>query len=136
MNTYEALYRVIKENMPDTLNIVFNNLDENTENCGVCFKGTGSDPVRKLDGSLGNRSMRLIINYNTKDVFAGFEYGEQVVERLIQIINMGYRDDDTGELLVAVNNIKLVGNINYLGKNRNNSLNCFSINFLVTYGLL
>ena len=134
MTIYEALYRSIKELMPTDFDIVFNNLDENSEQCGLGFKGTGAGNIRHLDGSIGNRSMRLVVNYNTKDVFAGFDYGERIVEKLTNSFNIGYRDDESGELLVYISNIKLLGNINYLGKNKNNSINCFSINFIITYG--
>ena len=136
MNIYEALYRSIKEAMPQDLDIVFNNLNENIEQCGIGFKGTGAPIINHLDGTYGNRSMRLVINYNMKDTFNGFDYGERIIESLTQMHNVGYKDNDTGELLVYINKIRLSGDVNFLKKNVNNGLNCFSINFLITYGKL
>ena len=134
MTLHRALYESIKEEMPSDFPVVSDNFDENSENCGICFKGGGSDPIRHLDGSLANRTSRVVINYNTKDMFAGYDYGKRIVEALIKMVNIGYRDNETGELIVVINNIKLTNDVNFIRKNRNNGLNCFSINFMLTYG--
>ena len=134
MTLYEGLYRSIKELMPDTLKITFNNFDENSENCGIAFKGAGSDVQRELDSSLFNRKLSIVINYNTKDTFAGYEYGEKIIDAFNKVNGLNYIDDKTNEYIVSIINIKLLGNINYIGKNKNNALNCFSLNFIVTYG--
>lgn len=136
MTVHEALYRSIKEAMPNDIDIVFNNLNENKEECGICFKGAGVSSIQHLDGKLANRNMRMIINYNFKDTFAGYDYGQRVIDNLIQMHNIAYKDDETGELLVYINKIKLTGDVNFLKKNPNNGLNCFSVNFLITYGKL
>ena len=136
MTLYEGLYRSIKELMPDNLKITFNNFDENSENCGVAFKGAGSDGQRALDSSLFNRKISLVINYNTKDTFIGYEYGEKIIDAFSRVTGLNYIDDKTNEYIVSISNIKLLGNINYIGKNKNNALNCFSLNFIVTYGKL
>lgn len=136
MTAYEGIYRCIKELIPDTLPVTFSNLDENKENCGIAFKGTTGNSFRSLSGEYNNRCLNVVFNYNVKDVFKGFEYGEAVVETLTGVNNIAYRDDNTGEMIVYISNIRLMGNINYLGKNKNNALNAFSINFNITYGLL
>lgn len=136
MNVYEGLYRSIKEAIPVKLKITFNNLDENNENCAMYFKGSVSNPDRDLSGNLMNRQVKLIFNYVIKDTFEGYDYGEAIVKALNKFRNILYKDAETGEKIVYISDIRLLGNINYLGKNRNNSLNCFSINFIVTYGKL
>ena len=136
MNVYEGLYRSIKEAIPVKLKITFNNLDENSENCAMYFKGSVSNPDRDLSGNLMNRQVKLIFNYVIKDTFEGYDYGEAIIKALNKFRNVLYKDDETGEKIVYISDIRLLGNINYLGKNRNNSLNCFSINFIVTYGKL
>lgn len=134
MTIHEALYKSIKEAMPDDLYIVFNNLNENIEQCGLCFKGGQSPEIRFIDGRIGNRRLNLVINYNMKDTFKGYDYGNRVIESLIKIRDIGYRDDETGELLVYISKIIVLGDVNFLKKNVNNGLNCFSLNFMITYG--
>lgn len=134
MNIYEGLYRSLKELMPSDMKITFNNIDENSENCSLYFKGSVSDALRDLKGNLINRKLKVVINYNIKETFAGFEYGEKIIEAFNSCHGVVYRDDETNERICTISNIKLLGNINYLGKNNLNALNCFSINFLITYG--
>ena len=136
MNIYEGLYRSLKEMMPKDLEITFNNIDENNENSALYFKGSVADAIRNLDGNLINRKLKVIVNYNTKETFKGFEYGEKVVEAFNSCKGVVYRDNSTGEAVCFISNIKLLGNINYLGKNNLTGLSCFSINFLMTYGKL
>ena len=83
-----------------------------------------------------NRKLSIVINYNTKDTFAGYEYGEKIIDAFNKVTGLNYIDDKTNEYIVSIINIKLLGNINYIGKNKNNALNCCSLNFIVTYGKL
>lgn len=134
MNIYESLYRSLKELMPSDLKITFNNIDENNENTAIYFKGSVADAKRDLAGNLVNRQLKVVINYNMFDTFAGFDYGERIVKAFNSCHGVLYRDEVTNERICTISNIRLLGNINYLGKNKLNAINCFSINFLITYG--
>lgn len=88
-----------------------------------------------MEGTMISRSSILLVNVQSdagaKGHSAGWKFCEQLVRDITKILHKVYKDTD-GVMRVAIDNIRLRGNINKTGLNKQ-SIYCFSINFIVNY---
>ena len=137
MSIHEDLVELIKSRIQtSTFTVTGGEIEEHERNvCKISLKGTSSNPDLTVDGYMLNRSTLLLVNVQSdigvKGHSEGWEFCEQIVRDLTRVFHITYTRDN-GVKSVAIDNIRLRGDINKIGLN-SQAVYCFSINFIVNY---
>lgn len=137
MSIHEDLIKLIKDNIsPSKFTVTEGEIEEHERNiCKLNLKGTSSNPELTVDGYMINQSTLLLVNVQSdvgaKGYSEGYEFCEQLKRELTKVFHKTYTRDN-GVKSVAIDNIRLRGNINKTGLNKQ-AIYCFSINFIVNY---
>lgn len=129
-NTVE-IYKAIRSILPSNYKIKFTDMSKkDTDTCCLYIK-SGGNIEREVDGTVAKSELRLILNINSNDkikgVEEGYSYCHDVVDKLINTYNKNISIEEKD---VFIREVRLVGNINYLGKNEY-GIPTYSINYII-----